>query len=40
MAREEWKRTGREVDRQKYKRLETASKRMIRNKKNALERYF
>ena len=30
--------SGREVDRQKYKKVETAAKKMIRNKKNSLER--
>ena len=34
----EWRRTGRETDRMTYKNVERESKRMIRNKKNALER--
>ena len=34
----EWRRTGREIDRMAYKKAERESKRMIRNKKNALER--
>ena len=38
MAWKEWKRTGRECDRQLYKKAETKSKKTIRNKKNALER--
>ena len=34
----EWKRTGRETDRVLYRNTERTTKRMIRNKKNALER--
>ena len=38
VAWKEWKRTGRETDRVAYKKIETSSKKMIKNKKNALER--
>ena len=38
VAWKEWKRTGRACDHDKYKKIEASSKKIIRNKKNSLER--